>query len=118
MTDSAGILTTDERAIFAILAARCHPTHTLAQLATSAEMTRREAEIAVNGLRRSGVPILGDGRGVRLARSRDEALAAYRSLRRRALHQLVTAREAKRAALAMSERPEVYRVAESPELGL
>src|SRR5687767_12503961 len=61
----------------------------------------RNVQAAIAQLRLRGVPIVAGDRGIYRATTSQEALEAYRSLRRRALTQLRAVAAAKRAALAM-----------------
>lgn len=61
----------------------------------------RNVQAAIAELRMRGVPIVAGDRGIWRATTSQEALEAYRSLRRRALTQLRAVGAAKRAAFAM-----------------
>jgi predicted DNA-binding transcriptional regulator YafY len=60
---------------------------TIATVATRAGVSRRDAEFAIAELRLAGLPIVGDGEGVRLTSDPAE-LRAYAASRRRRLVQV------------------------------
>ena len=62
----------------------------------------RKVQEAIQELRLAGHPIISDGDGIRLARNAEEAAACAASLRRRAIHQFLTARALRRTARRMA----------------
>ena len=93
---------------------------TLAQLAERAGLShRRDAEQAVHDLRLAGHPVISDTEGVRLSRDPAEVAERADALRRRAIHQMLTARALRATArrLAAALTPS-YQVAERPSLWL
>lgn len=65
---------------------------TIGDIAEDMHVSRRAVEKAVEQLRLDGAPIITGSAGVWLTTSPDELRAAYRSLRRRYIHQAIGAR--------------------------
>jgi hypothetical protein len=78
-------------------------TWTIAALATNHGWPRRTVEACLQELRLAGEPIVTDAYGVHLARSADEVAECVAALRRRAVHQMLTARALRRTARRMRE---------------
>jgi biotin operon repressor len=77
---------------------------TQADMAFVLGLSIRQVQSALQQLRLAGHPILSNGDGIRLAQTADEALACAAALRKRALHQWVTARALRRTGRAMRVR--------------
>lgn len=91
---------TPDEIVFGIL--RAHPAGcTYDEIVRWTDFDRRTVEGAIQSLRLSGSPILSGSYGVRLARSADELAACVAALRRRAIHQMLTARALRRTAARM-----------------
>ena len=78
---------------------------TIGELAEALNVPRRTIEEAVQSARLDGVPIVSGSEGLWLAQTPQEAHEAALALRRRAIHQLVTARALRRAGDAMQGTP-------------
>ena len=74
-----------------------------ADIASACDLPLRSVQEILQGLRLAGHPIISDSKGVRLARTADEALACAVALRRRAINQLLTARAMRHTARRMAD---------------
>lgn len=91
---------TDTEAVLAILGAdgMFQP-----DIAYALALPIRTVQAALQELRLAGHPIISDAGGVRLAQTAEEARTCADSLRRRAIHQLLTSRAVRRTARRMRE---------------
>lgn len=78
----------------------------LDRLAVLANVSRREAEAAVQSARLHGVPIISGSDGVRLTYDSAEVRATAEALRKRARTQLLTARALLRTARTLEDQLE------------
>lgn len=88
----------EQRRVLAMLVAYRGRSCTLASIALSLRLSRRDVEQAVQELRLAGEPLVSDSEGIRYTTDPKEVAACAEALRRRLVSQYLTSRALRRTA--------------------